>query len=356
MKNFKKLILALVLTLGFFNQVPDALASEIVYYKDYDLDEVLGLKETINENPIEEEVEGKEESREKAPEAYEDTYVKGEVINVVDGGTYDVEVSGQVHRVRAIGVNTPETKHPQKEVEYYGVEASNFAKENLEGSVVYLEKDISDIDRYGMYLRYVWISLPSNLNNPSFDDVKYKSFNGILVRDGFANAATYAPDIKYADYFYKIEEEAIKNTRGMWNEEGLESFKTNTSNINEDPDDDHMNIPKPNVDPSSSYKLEESHEEAASDEGDIYDLPNYDKKFKYPRGDKPTDGQVREYITNRGTTYKADRTRGVIKGNRASGIYHIDGQSHYDKISVKNVTWFYSIEEAISKGYRSAKK
>jgi len=47
------------------------------------------------------------------------------VIRVVDGDTIIV---GARERVRLIGVDTPETKRPQKPVEYYGREATAFTK------------------------------------------------------------------------------------------------------------------------------------------------------------------------------------------------------------------------------------
>ncbi len=47
------------------------------------------------------------------------------VTMVVDGDTIIV---GARERVRLIGVNTPETKHPQKPVEYFGREATAFTK------------------------------------------------------------------------------------------------------------------------------------------------------------------------------------------------------------------------------------
>ena len=51
------------------------------------------------------------------------------VIRVVDGDTLLVEFSGTEERVRLIGVDTPETVHPNKPVEHFGKEASAFTKE-----------------------------------------------------------------------------------------------------------------------------------------------------------------------------------------------------------------------------------
>ena len=79
------------------------------------------------------------------------------VVNMVDGDTIDVLVEGQEFRVRYIGVNTPETVHPTKGEEPYGKEASDFNRQLVLGQTVYLEKDMSETDRFGRLLRYVWL-------------------------------------------------------------------------------------------------------------------------------------------------------------------------------------------------------
>lgn len=63
-------------------------------------------------------------------------------------------------RVQLIGVNTPEstTRH-----EPYGKEAKQDAKEKLTGRQVWLQKDVSETDRYGRLLRLVWLEIPSDL-------------------------------------------------------------------------------------------------------------------------------------------------------------------------------------------------
>ena len=60
------------------------------------------------------------------------------VRRVVDGDT--LVLDGK-ERVRLIGVDTPETKHPRKPVEYYGKEASAFTKSMVQGKRVRLEFD-----------------------------------------------------------------------------------------------------------------------------------------------------------------------------------------------------------------------
>ncbi|HLV42236.1 MAG TPA: thermonuclease family protein, partial [Brumimicrobium sp.] len=54
------------------------------------------------------------------------------VSRVVDGDTFLIDDGSEKgKRVRLIGVDTPETVHPRKPVEYYGREASDYVKNLL---------------------------------------------------------------------------------------------------------------------------------------------------------------------------------------------------------------------------------
>ncbi len=121
------------------------------------------------------------------------------VTRVVDGDTIEID-TGQ--KVRYIGMNTPETVAPNRPVECYGHEASARNKALVEGKMVTLEKDVSDKDTYGRLLRYVWIG----------DTM----INEVLVREGYAQVATYPPDVKYKDRFIAIQREAMAAERGLW--------------------------------------------------------------------------------------------------------------------------------------------
>lgn len=142
----------------------------------------------------------------------------------VDGDTIDItDASGTEHRVRLIGIDTPETKHPTNGVEYFGKEASSFTQESLPlGSTVYLQKDVSETDRYDRLLRYVWIERPASDDNLA--DVDSKMFNAMLVIGGFAQASTYPPDVLYADHFADLQSIAIESATGLWVEPDEESI------------------------------------------------------------------------------------------------------------------------------------
>jgi len=128
--------------------------------------------------------------------------VEARIVRVVDGDTIEVEIGGREYTVRYIGINTPETKAPNRPVEPYGPEASAANEALVAGKVVYLAKDVSETDRYGRLLRYVWV-----------DGIMV---NEELVRRGYARASTYPPDVKNAERFLALEREAREAGRGLW--------------------------------------------------------------------------------------------------------------------------------------------
>lgn len=132
------------------------------------------------------------------------------VSRVVDG---DTVVLSDGRRVRFIGVDSPEST---TKIEPYGKEASNFTKDRLMGKTVYLEKDVSETDKYGRLLRYVWLSVPKGIND---GEIRSKMFNAILVLEGYAQSGTYPPDVKYQEYLTKYNAEARKAGKGLWNQD-----------------------------------------------------------------------------------------------------------------------------------------
>ncbi|MDO5037681.1 MAG: thermonuclease family protein [Tissierellia bacterium] len=147
--------------------------------------------------------------------AYEEDYERVQVLRVVDGDTLEISRLGQKERVRLILVNTPETKHPTKGVQYYGKEASAFTKSQLENRMVYLEKDTSDRDQYGRLLRYVWLEKPSG-PLPGDQELAQNCFNAILIKEGYGQVSSFPPDIKYQKSFQALEREARDQARGLW--------------------------------------------------------------------------------------------------------------------------------------------
>ncbi len=170
-------------------------------------------KPTIAENNIDN--LGKDEE----PPSSSNTFAEARVVRVVDGDTVVANVDGVEEKIRFVLVNTPESVHPKKGVEYYGKEASDFTKMNLEDKTIYLEKDVSDRDRYGRMLRYIWLKRPAT-NEPTDEEIEQYMFNAILLKKGFANLSTFPPDVKYVDLFARLEREARENNLGLWGDDG----------------------------------------------------------------------------------------------------------------------------------------
>lgn len=123
------------------------------------------------------------------------------ISRIIDGDT--VELSDG-RKLRYIGIDTPEIVHPSTPSECFGADAKAENSTLVYGKTVRLEKDVSETDRYGRLLRYVYVG-----------DM---FVNEYLVLQGFAHASTFPPDVKYSKQFLEAEREARENNRGLWND------------------------------------------------------------------------------------------------------------------------------------------
>jgi micrococcal nuclease len=128
------------------------------------------------------------------------------VVRIVDGDTIVVRLGGQDRRLRYIGMNTPETVKPNSPVEWLGHEASEANRALVEGRTVVLEKDVSETDRFGRLLRYVWL----------VDGDRWTLVDLELVARGFAQVETDPPDVKYAERFRAAQRIARDTGIGLW--------------------------------------------------------------------------------------------------------------------------------------------
>ena len=123
------------------------------------------------------------------------------VQRVIDGDTFKTTTG---ERVRLIGVDTPETVHPNKPVEYFGKEASAFLKGLIEGKTVRLEYDWNRRDKYNRTLAYVFLQ-----------DTIF--VNAEIIRQGYGFAYLKYPfKEEYMELFRRLEKEARENERGLW--------------------------------------------------------------------------------------------------------------------------------------------
>jgi len=128
----------------------------------------------------------------------------GRVVKVVDGDTIHVLVADRREKVRYIGVDTPETKHPAKGQQCYGPAASAFNERLVGGQRVRLEHDVEERDRYGRLLAYIYRERDGLFVNAE------------LARLGYAQPLTIAPDVRHAERFVALARSARRAGRGLW--------------------------------------------------------------------------------------------------------------------------------------------
>lgn len=226
------------------------------------------------------------------------------IARVVDGDTV-VTTTGE--RIRYIGIDTPETVHPYKAVEFYGKEASDKNKSLVEGKTVELEKDVSNKDKYGRTLAYIWLG--------------NEMINAKLVAEGYAYAYTYPPDVKHSDYFVALQRQAQQKKLGLW----VDYQDSISKDFNETP-------------PSSSNETENT------------SLPPQPpvNNISPPSNTPPPENDPAPETCN-------------IKGNISSSgekIYHVPGGRYYDVTQIDisaGERWFCSESEAVSAGWRKSK-
>lgn len=220
------------------------------------------------------------------PELRGKTAEEAVVERVVDGDTF---VTRDGSRVRLIGVNTPEISG---RAEHYGEEAAAYTKRMLTGQTVWMFRDVSETDRYGRLLRFIFIQ-----GDPLM-------FNERLVREGYANAATYPPDVSLADRFREAERKARSAGSGLWGG-----------------GDDAASVADEQPLPDDAEAASDGAEERGAEGESAASCPSPD-----------------------------------IKGNinsRSERIYHVPGSRYYDRTIAE--VWFCTEEEAEAAGFRAPK-
>ena len=128
------------------------------------------------------------------------------VERVIDGDTLVMEKG---ERVRLIGVDTPETKHPNSPVEPFGKEAAAFTRRMAEGKRVRLQFDAANASRahkdstqQRRTLAYVFLEDGTLLNAE-------------IIKHGYGFAYTRFPFARMEE-FRRLEREAREQGRGLW--------------------------------------------------------------------------------------------------------------------------------------------
>ena len=244
---------------------------------------VEGIKDTqevVQEQKAQEETLS-EESQEK-----KETQNLIRVAKVIDGDTIELE-SGE--RLRYIGIDTPETFNKN---ECFGKESTQKNKELVEGKRVRLEKDVNNTDKYGRLLRYVYLEDGTFVNKE-------------LVKQGYAYAVSYPPDIKYQEEFKEAQKEAVENNLGLWSSCSNSKKETKSANA-----------------PKSSKSI--------------------------------TKKSTSQPILNK----SACNIKGNISYRTKEKIYHLPNCPYYSKTKIntaKGERWFCTEQEAVQAGWRKAK-
>ena len=121
------------------------------------------------------------------------------VKRVLDGDTLVLD-NGET--VRLIGVDAPETNHPEIPVQRFGKESAEYLRRLVEGFECTLEYEPSSIrDQYGRLLAYVFVG--------------ERLANAEIIRRGYAYAYTRFP-FRRQDEFIALEREARERQYGLW--------------------------------------------------------------------------------------------------------------------------------------------
>ena len=128
------------------------------------------------------------------------------VKKVVDGDTFWVDDgTPKGMKIRLIGVDAPESRNVfKKVVGYFGIEAKQYMTSLIAGKKVRLEYDVDHFDQYKRTLAYVYL-------------IDGTFVNAELVKNGYAMVMTVPPNVKFADEFLRLQQEARENNRGLWN-------------------------------------------------------------------------------------------------------------------------------------------
>ena len=148
------------------------------------------------------------------------TYAKETVkfSNCVDGDTIKILVGKEEKTVRMLAIDTPESVHPTKGVEYYGKEASNYTCETVKNAKkieIEYDNNSDKTDKYDRLL--VWVFVDGKLLQKD------------LVEKGYAKVAYLYDDYKYTKELENAQELASAKEIGIWNEEEKNKYEQNTS-------------------------------------------------------------------------------------------------------------------------------
>ena len=137
----------------------------------------------------------------------------------VDGDTIKVKIDNKEYTVRMLAIDTPESVHPEKKVEYYGKAASEYTCNIVSNAKkIELEYD-SGSDKTDKYDRLLaWVIVDGELLQDK------------LVSLGYAKVAYLYGDYKYTSLLEEHQELASAKNLGIWNQQEKDKFDNNSNN------------------------------------------------------------------------------------------------------------------------------
>jgi len=128
------------------------------------------------------------------------------VTKVSDGDTFwATDTKGENIKFRPIGFNCPEESNFGKPAEPYNEEATAYTDSMIMDKTIYVEYDVQKTDKWGRHLVYVYLEDGRMLNEE-------------ILKDGWAELATYPPNVKYVERFKDAYRNARVSEQGMWKE------------------------------------------------------------------------------------------------------------------------------------------
>jgi len=128
-------------------------------------------------------------------------YIEATVVEVIDGETVAIEQDGITQTVRYLGIDVPTGD------DCYAAEATAANAALVEGQTVRIERQATDTDARGNWVRDVWVLA---------EDGRYFLVSQALVDEGAAIADISEPNTRFEGWLLGAESAAQAEGRGLW--------------------------------------------------------------------------------------------------------------------------------------------
>lgn len=143
-----------------------------------------------------------------------------ELVKCVDGDTATFKINNKNKKVRFLGIDTPESVHPYKEVEEYGKDASEYTCNILKNAntiELSYENNLSKTDKYGRILAWVWAD----------NELVQKK----LISIGYAGVKYVYAKYSLLEELYETQNKAKEQKLGLWYDYQDKEYKDKTYTV-----------------------------------------------------------------------------------------------------------------------------